>query len=342
MAFLSPPTTRPAGRAAPPHRLLLAMAPHQLADKATESGLRVWTAWDPDSPEADLLERVADASEELMLTDFTNAAELRRLVDRAVERHRVDTVLPCAGGPAVLPLVDAAWRRGVSPNPPAAHARLGAWATAPADVPRVSVQTLTVASAHHVVGVTAHRTSGPPDYAVTGHLHPAPLRVREWEAVERAVLRRLRRSRYRFGPAHTELALTRAGPRVLSCRPRFSPGRIPLLAEVASGFDWERATLAALRGEPPRVPPPSRYAELAFFPLPEGRLRTFTGLENIAVTPWVRGVRFPYAAGEWTPPPTHPRARRAYVVVAGDSPEQTRERVRQARADLVTHIETEE
>jgi hypothetical protein len=322
------------------NRLLLVMPYHQLVRKATEAGFRVWSVWDPRMPEADFLPQVAEASEELLLTSFADEAGLRRLVAQVSVRCRVGTVLHCGSGMSVLPVAEEAWRLGLSPNPPEAFIRLRASGGRTADGPRLSVQTLTMDGCHHVVGVAAQRTSGPPHSVMTGYVYPAPLPDREQEAVERLVLGLLGTSGYRFGPAHTEVALTADGPRVAYCRPQLGPDRIPLLTQVASGFDGEAALFQALLGRAIRVPSAHQYAEIGFFLLPEGRLLTYTGTENIAVTPWVRGARFPYSAGDLIPPAIDGRARRAYVVVEGESPERTQERVRQARADLVTDIRT--
>ncbi len=320
-------------------RLLLVMPHQQLVRKAAEAGFRVWSLWDPRLPEADRLPKVGEASEELLLADFADEPGLRDLVARVCRRCGIQTVLHCGSGTSVQPVMDVAWRLGLSANPPAAFALLGASGSeAPAEAPRLSVQTLTVDGSHHVVGVSAQRSSGAPHFLVTGHLHPAPLRKKERATVERAVTGVLRTSGYRFGPAETEVALTADGPRVLACHPRPGSDRIPLLIEVASGFDCERALFEALLGRTPQVPATHQCAEIGFFLLPEGRLLTYTGTENIAVTPWVRGARFPYAVGDRTPPAGHPHARRGYVVVEGDSPEHTRERVCQARDDLVTLI----
>jgi hypothetical protein len=327
------------------NRLLLVMPYHQLARKAAEAGFKVWSLWDPWIPEADFLSQVADASEELLHTSFADEARLRRLVTRISHQHNLGTVLHCGSGSSVLPVVEEAWHLGLSPNPPEALRRLRE-ADEPLDepsaqAPRLAVQTLTVDGSHHVVGMASQLTSGPPDFAVTGYLCPAPLSTPERAMVEQLVCLLLQASGYRFGPAHTEVALTADGPRVVCCRPRLSPDRIPLLIQVASGFDCEAALFDALLGEAPRPRPAYQYAEIGFFPLSEGRLRAYTGTEDIAVTPWVRGARFPYTVHDRIPPAADPRSRRAYVVVEGGSPEITGERVRQARADLVTDIRTE-
>lgn len=286
------------------------MPHHQLARRGTETGFRIWSLWDPLRLEADFAPRVEEVSEELLLADFADEVRLRETVSRVAHRHGIDAVLHVGHGSSVRPVAEEAWQLGLSPNPPEAYERLGACERAPAQAPRLGVETLTVNGSHHVVGVTAQRTTGPPHFLVTGYLHPAPLTDDEREIVEAAVVAWLEASGYRFGPAHTQVALMPDGPRIVSCRAHPGPDRIPLLVEIARGFDFEAAVFAGLLGSHPVVPSASQYAEIGFFLLPEGQLETYTGTEDIAVTPWVRGARFPYTVGDWIPPVGDPRARR--------------------------------
>ncbi|MER6017504.1 phosphoribosylglycinamide synthetase [Streptomyces anulatus] len=304
-------------------------------------GFRIWSVWDPAQLEGDFVPRVEDASEQLLFADFSDEDGLRDVIERTARHRRIDAVLHCGHGDSVLPVVREAWKLGLSPNPPSIYEWLqdcegDDWV--PAETPRVSVESLTVNGVHHVVGLTAHRTTGPPDFLVTGYLHPAPLTDGERKMIAAAVVENLTTAGYRFGPAHTQVALLPRGPRIVSCRTRLGGDRIPLLVDIARGFDMEEAIFTGLHGSPPDVPSASRYAEVGFFLLPEGRLETYTGTENIAVTPWVRGARFPYDVGDMVAPVGDPRARRAYVVVDGDTPELTRERVAMARQDLAATI----
>lgn len=324
-------------------RLLLVMPDHQLVRKGAEGGFRIWSVWDPARLEADFAPRLAEFSEGLLLADCTDETVLREAVLEAARAHGIDLVLHCGHDDSVLPVAREAWRLGLSANPPEALERLHAVAKGnriPPEVPRVGVETMTVDGTHHVVGMTAQRTTGPPHFVVTGHLHPAPLTGGEQRAIAAVVEELLTASGYRSGPAHAQVALLPDGPRIESCGAHLGPDRIPLLIEIARGFDPEAAVFTGLRGDHPVVPDPCRYAEIGFFLLPEGRLETFTGTEDIAVTPWVRGARFPYAAGDRIPPAGDPRVRRAYVVVEGETPEITRERVAKARQDLVADIRT--
>jgi hypothetical protein len=317
------------------------MPGHQLVRKGAELGFHIWSVWDPSQLEADFAPRVEEFSQQLLTTDFADESSLRETISRAAERYDIDTVVHCGHGGSVLPVVREAWRLGLSPNPPVVYELLEAGEgddLVPAAAPRVGVETLTVNGIHHVLGMTAQRTTGPPRFLVTGLLHPVPLTDDEQKIIGAVVEERLTVSGYRSGPAHTQVALLPHGPRIVSCRAHAGGDRIPLLFEIARGFDLEAAVFEGLLGRHPVVSKASRYAEVGFFLLPEGRLETYTGTEDIAVTPWVRGARFPYAVGDRIAPIDDPRARRAYVVVEGDTPEVTRERVAKARKDLVAEI----
>jgi len=195
------------------------MPSHQLVRKGVESGCRIWSVWDPAQLQADSAPRVQEVSEELLLTDLGDDAALAETMVRVVRRHGIDAVLHCGDGGSVLPVVRKAWQLGLSPNPPAVYERLHVREEgdrAPVEAPRVSVETLTVNGTHHVVGVTAQRTTGPPHFFVTGHLHPAPLTDDERKSIKAVVEERLTASGYRFGPAHTVVALLPHGPRIVS------------------------------------------------------------------------------------------------------------------------------
>ncbi|AUG78728.1 Phosphoribosylglycinamide synthetase [Kitasatospora sp. MMS16-BH015] len=321
-------------------RLLLVMPSHQLVRKGTELGFRIWSLWDPALLDEDFRPLLEEFSEELLLADFGDEDALRALIARTARTHDLDVVLHCGHGSSVLPVAREAWRLGLTPNPPQVHERLrGCEAVAaPAEAPRVSVQTLTVDGTHHLIGLTAQRTTGAPDFHLTGHLHPAPLPERTARQVTAAVKQLLTASGYRSGPAHSQVALLPLGPRVVSCRAQPAGDRIPLLIEIARGCDPERALFAGLLGSRPVVGPAERYAEVGFFLLPEGRLETYTGTEEIAVSPWVCGARFPYRAGDPVAPVGDRRSHRAYVVVEGETPELTRARVAEARRDLIAEV----
>jgi biotin carboxylase len=188
--------------------------------------------------------------------------------------------------------------------------------------PEFSVETLTVDGVHHVVGVTAKDVTPGPEFVETGHRHPAALAEPDRAAVAAEATELLRASGYRFGPAHTEVVLTARGPRIVESQARLGGDRIPLLVELATGFDLEAAVFAALAGKPVETPIADRLGCVTYFRFAPGRLRSVRGLDELARLPFVREVDFPFEPGDVLPPTHDSRTRHGHVVyVAGSHPE---------------------
>ncbi|MGW7103931.1 ATP-grasp domain-containing protein [Streptomyces sp. NPDC054883] len=204
--------------------------------------------------------------------------------------------------------------------------------------PEFSVETLTVGGRHEIVGITAKQTSGPPGFVETGHVHPAPLPAADAAAIRSTVTALLDLTGYAFGPAHTEVILTPAGPRIVESQARLGGDRIPLLVEVATGLDLESAVFRALAGEDVRTPAPRRYACVGFFRLPAGRLESVEGLAELGAAEHVHAVHFPYGPGDVLPRTTDSGTRHGYAVVDAPSPAEAAERIDAAFAALRTTI----
>lgn len=313
------------------------MPRHQLVAKAVEAGFRVWSLWDPSRTTAEHLRKVAEFSEELLLADFGDERELRKVVVETAQRHDLAHVLDIGSRRPVLAVLEEAWRLGLAPTSPEVVARLETLGSGRAREPGergFAVETLSIDGGHHVIGITARGASG--------YVHPAPLRDDERRAIERLALDTLEEAGYTFGPAHTEIAVPGeegvGGARVTLATPSLGADRIPLLVGIACGFDIEAAVLEALVGRAVEVPPAERYSEIGFFRLPPGRLRTVAGIDSICALPYIRAVDFPFREGDLVPDFPESGARHGYVVVAGESPEEAGRRTRTAlgllRADI--------
>ncbi|EFL19176.1 ATP-grasp domain-containing protein [Streptomyces sp. C] len=202
--------------------------------------------------------------------------------------------------------------------------------------PEFSVETLTAGGTHHVVGITAKQTTGAPGFVETGHIHPAPLDPADAAAIRDTVTALLDLTGYAFGPAHTEVILTPAGPRVVESQARLGGDRIPLLVEVATGYDIEAAVFRGLAGEDVTAPAPHRYAAIGFFQLPAGRLESVDGLDDLRARDHVHGVHFPYGPGDVLPRTTDSGTRHGYAVVDAPTPAEAADRIAAARTALRT------
>ncbi|WP_331739360.1 ATP-grasp domain-containing protein (plasmid) [Streptomyces sp. NBC_00637] len=204
--------------------------------------------------------------------------------------------------------------------------------------PEFSVETLSAKGTHHVVGVTAKRTTGAPLFVETSHIHPAPLAPADDEAVRTLVTRLLDAAGLVFGPAHTEVILTGRGPRIVESQTRLGGDRIPQLIETATGYDIEAEIFRALAGADVEPAAALHTAAVGFFLLPPGRLESVRGLDTVRTLPYVHTLHFPFAPGDELPPTTDSATRHGYVVVDAQSPAEADERLARVRSLLVADV----
>jgi biotin carboxylase len=161
--------------------------------------------------------------------------------------------------------------------------------------PEFSVEAFSEHGEHRIVGITAKRTDA--NFVELGHL------VREATADDqpisdyvRAVLDTIGIT---FGPTHTELILTPAGPRILETHTRAGGDQIPQLLHAATGIDLVELAVRQSLGEevmpaldellanPDRE---SRVGAIRYLAPPSpGRLRTVEHVAEAAETPLVTG-----------------------------------------------------
>ncbi|MFH8567276.1 phosphoribosylglycinamide synthetase [Streptomyces sp. NPDC017993] len=206
--------------------------------------------------------------------------------------------------------------------------------------PQYTVSTLSVDGMHQVVGITATTTGGPPHFVAMEHVHPAPLGERESAEIRSAVCALLDLAGFEQGPADTTVVLTGTGPRILSSRPGFSRGGIPLLLRLARGIDLEAAFFRTLTpgGRLPHTDA-VRTAAVGFFPLPSGRLTAVTGLDEIRALAHVHAVYFPFRPGDFVPGATDGASVHGFVVVDGADAGETAERLAAVRRLLRAEVE---
>lgn len=194
-----------------------------------------------------------------------------------------------------------------------------------------SVETISVRGRHHVIGVTHKRLGAPPLFVEAGHAHPAP---EADGAIGATVVAMLDAAGYRTGPAHTELRVTPAGPRIIESQARLGGDRIPRLVELATGIDLERAVFAALAGRDPAPRARRDVAWIHYFALPPGVLRSVSGLDEIRALPFVDELSFPFEPGARVPFTVDWRSRHGFVVVSAASHEEAARRATNVEALL--------
>ncbi len=105
--------------------------------------------------------------------------------------------------------------------------------------PEFSVETLSCAGRHRVIGVTKKVLGPPPLFVEMGHVHPFEDEQMAAYIGETAIAL-LDAAGYMCGPAHTEVIWGPAGPRIVESQARLGGDRIPQLVQLSTGVDMER------------------------------------------------------------------------------------------------------
>jgi biotin carboxylase len=189
-----------------------------------------------------------------------DATPVRRVRDEA----ELATFLRLHGGPCVVKPVQGAGSAGVSviERPEQAAA---AYALAESDFaglpaagvlverfhrgPQYSVETISEGGEHAVVALV-RKFSDPATLVEIGHLLPADLTPAAVVTCCRYVRQVLDALGITDGPAHTELVLTAAGPRVIETHVRLAGDDIPDLVRQATGVDLAACVARQAAGQP--------------------------------------------------------------------------------------------
>lgn len=192
----------------------------------------------------------------------------------------------------------------------------------------VSVETVTLAPGDtRVIGITAKHLSPPPLFVEIGHDFPAAIGSEEAARTQQVVLSALAAVRFDFGPAHTEVRLTPAGPVVVEINPRLAGGMIPELVRYALGIDLLSVFLDQLRDRPvDLVPKRAEWASIRFLTAQHGgRLAGVAGIDEARRVPTVREVSIVKKLGATVREAEEAADRVGFVIASGSSRRQVLE-----------------
>lgn len=204
------------------------------------------------------------------------------------------------------------------------------------DGPEYSVEVLGT----QVVGVTRKHLGPEPYFVEIGHDFPAQPAEQEREALADAALAALRALGLGDGPAHVELRLTAAGPRVVEVNPRLAGGMIPRLVQEAYGVDMILQTVAGAAGMTTPVEPTRGGAAAIRFLVPQtaGRLTWVGGLEEAKRLPGVVEAVLNCHVGQDVVPGRSFRDRLGFVIAAAADAGTAAARATAARDALTVQI----
>jgi biotin carboxylase len=188
------------------------------------------------------------------------------------------------------------------------------------DGPEYSIESISVAGRHRILGVTEKFTTGPPHFIETGHRIPAQLAPDVEHEVHATVSRLLSAVGHKVGPAHTEVRLTDRGPVVIETQTRFGGDQIWEMVEIVTGVGLTTTTCASLLGlETPDLQPRAAGAAIQFFAYENCSITNVTGIDAASGEPGVVRVECKLQPGMVLGPLIASKQRQGYVLASGKS-----------------------
>jgi len=198
-----------------------------------------------------------------------------------------------------------------------------------ANGPEYSVETFGA----NVIGITQKHIGQRPHFVEVGHDYPASISPGTEEIIIQEITRAAKALGLVWGPAHYELRLTPAGPKIIEVNPRLAGGYIPELVRLATGIDLITETIGITLGQKPQLKPRHRkYASIRFVVSPhEGQLAEWHGVDSAQRVPGVHDVQSYAKPGDWLRIRGDFRDRIGHVLATGETAATARETVEHAR-----------
>ncbi|MEG0834724.1 MAG: ATP-grasp domain-containing protein [Christensenellaceae bacterium] len=149
--------------------------------------------------------------------------------------------------------------------------------------PEVSVETLTVDGACHVIQITDKLTTGAPHFVEMGHSQPTQLDAQMVAEIERVTIAANKAIGITNGPSHTEIIVTDEGPKIVELGARLGGDCITThLVPLSTGVDIVKCSIQIALGE--ECDWNAKWAKgsaIRYFESHKGRLITIDGLNEV-------------------------------------------------------------
>ncbi len=273
------------------------------------------------------------------LRAFQDKAKLREIVaDRAgapvayavcADHEQARAAVARIGFPCVIKPVGGSGSSGVQylASPEEAEQHLASLAFTTAYIveeflrgAEYSVEAVSSPDGHRILAITEKTTSGAPHFVETGHTLPVHLDPADEAAIAAVVTATLDAAGHRYGPSHTEVMLTSAGPRLIESHGRPGGDRISDMLALALGEDVFGQTMLAVFGLSTPADPAGaaeRVAGIRYVTFDRTVPLHGTSTALVASLPGVAEVEITAPAGELPPRISASGDRHGFVLATG-------------------------
>lgn len=166
--------------------------------------------------------------------------------------------------------------------------------------PEVSVETLAVAGEVHVIQITDKLTTGAPYFVEMGHSQPSSLPPAVRQRIREVAIAANKAIGITDGPSHTEIKVTRDGPKIVELGARLGGDCITThLVPLSTGVDMVECNIRIALGEKPGLAQKwDKGSAIRYLRTETGVVETIDGLETAQAVPGVVQVSIVHGLGE--------------------------------------------
>ena len=166
--------------------------------------------------------------------------------------------------------------------------------------PEVSVETLSVNGVCHVIQITDKLTTDAPYFVEMGHSQPSGHTEEIKKQIAKVAIAANHAIGISNGPSHTEIKITKDGPKVVELGARLGGDNITTyLTPLSTGVDMVESCIRIALGETADLEPKFHKASaIRYFRVEQGFIRDIRGLEEARKIPGVKQIYVVHGIGE--------------------------------------------
>lgn len=164
----------------------------------------------------------------------------------------------------------------------------------------VSVETLSIDGVCHVIQITDKITTGAPFFVEMGHSQPSQLSDETKEEIKRVAIAAIRAVGIENGPSHTEIIVTKDGPKIVELGARLGGDNITThLVPLSTGLNMVECCIRIALGEQPDLNIKfNKGSAIRYFKSGIGKIHSITGIEKSKTMPGIRQINVIHDVGE--------------------------------------------
>jgi len=207
--------------------------------------------------------------------------------------------------------------------------------------PEVSVESLSQDGETTIIAITDKLTTGAPKFVEMGHSQPSMLESGVRRAIEQAAVSAIKAIGIENGPAHTEIIVTEAGPKIVELGARLGGDNITShLVPLSTGVDLIRCCIDIAMGEKPEISKTiSMGSAIRYFETPTGRIAGIEGIEEAQHIEGIRQISFVRKIGDTIGEINHSGDRIGFVIAQATDAGTAILRCQEAMARIVIRME---